>query len=217
MSGLRTVGTPISPGKTVIVFREDTFGPQTQSIVFTSDGDSVLLSLWVGSLSSGTLSVRAFTQADDTKEVEILAFPVISAPTTELLLQKAALALSRVRLEISATGTVGDLDIRAKALSAGETSAKILSAGSLETSSISIGTSPTLLIASSLTDRNGLTIKNFGGGGTLYLSEAQAKLPSSAWPVGPGEVWSLDVNAGVEIWAVSSSGTLDVRLAQSGD
>lgn len=216
MNDMRTITVPLPSGKTTTLLNESAAPAGTRTVVFPIDCDSVLISLWVDSITSGDLDIAVYTQTMDGKQVEIISFPTISAPTAELLLRKAATAMSVVKLVVTTTG-VATFEVRAKGLTAGETTAKIVSAGSLTTSSTTVNTSPSILIPAALTDRNGLTIKNYTGGGTLFVSEDQTKLPADAWPIGPGEVWSLDVAAGVIIYAVSSAGTLDVRLAQSGE
>lgn len=99
---------------------------------------------------------------------------------------------------------------------AGESNVRLVGAANLETSAEVVTTTPSILIPAALVDRNGLIILNFTGSGVLYISESMAKLPAQAWPITPGGSWSLDVGAGVTIYAVASSGVLDVRLAESG-
>lgn len=178
--------------------------------------DSLLATLWVDSVSSGNLTVEVFTLTDDGKQLLLFAFPVVSSGTVNLLLKKAAVTLQRFRVVATYTGAC-QYEVYVRAVNgAGEASVKIVGAATLETSATPITASPGVLIASTLTDRNGLIIKNYTGSGTLFVSEDIAKLPAQAWPISPGETWFLDIAAGVTIYGVSSGSSLDVRIAQSG-
>lgn len=178
--------------------------------------DSLLVTLWVDSVTSGDLTIRVYTLTDTGKELELFFFPTVSAPTTSLLLKKAGVSLQRFRVVATYSG-VCKYEVYVRAIEgAGESNVKMVGSANLETSAVSVTTTPAVLIASSLVDRNGLSILNYSGGGTLFISEDISKLPAQAWPVAAGGGWSLDVTAGVTIYAVSSAGTLDVRVAQSG-
>lgn len=179
--------------------------------------DSILVTVFVNSITSGSLSVSVNTLTDNGKELNIITFPSVSAPSTELLLKKSAVTMQRFVVNVTYTG-VCDYEVYVRAISgAGEASVKIVGASNLNTSSISINTTPQVLIPSALTDRNGLTLKNWIGGGVLYVADSIPKLSTTdCWPVSLGEVWSLDVAAGTEIYAVASAGTIDVRIAESG-
>lgn len=178
--------------------------------------DSLMATLWVDSVTSGTLDVSVYTLTDAGKEVLLFSFPTITSPTGNLLLKKAGVTMQRFRVVATYTGSCS-YEVYVRAIEGiGESSVRQLGAANLSTSSATVTTVPGILIASSLSDRNGLTVRNFAGGGILYVSESSSKLTADAWPVSPGEVWSLDVAAGVTIYAVSSSGSIDVRIAESG-
>lgn len=192
----------------------------TGSGVTSRDGsiqsDAILVTLWVDAVSSGTLSVTVYTLTDTGKEVELVSFPTISAPTTSLLLKKTGVSLQRFRVEATYTGSC-QYEVHVRAIeNSGESSVKVLGSAALETSAATVTTTPAVLIPAALEDRNGVAILNYSGTGILYISEDISKLPAQAWPVPPGGGWSLDVTSGVTIYAVSSNGSLDVRLAQSG-
>lgn len=209
------VGSPISPGKTVTVIRETALPAGTHNRLFAIDSDSILLSLWVGDLASGTVTVRCFTQADEGQEKEIITFPVLSAPSTELLLQKAALALAVIRVEVVCTEQIS-IDLRAKGIGLGESTVKIQGADAWQVSQTNITTVPAQVIPTSLTARSGLVIKN-NSTATLYLAEVAVKAtPSVGYPLGAGESLAFDLIAGQEVWGVASAGTIDVRIAESG-
>ena len=119
-------------------------------------------------------------------------------------------------MEATYTG-VCEYEVYVRAIEgAGESNVRILGSAELETSQSTVTTTAAVLIPAALEDRNGISILNYSGTGTLFLSEDISKLPGQAWPVPPGGGWSLDIASGVTIYAVSSSGSLDVRIAQSG-
>ena len=206
----------ITEGKQDRVIKEATTAAGSTSRDGSVITDSLLATLWVDSVTSGTLSVEILTLTDEGKEVSIVSFPVVNAGTTNLLLKKAAVTMQRFRVVATYSG-ICEYEIYIRAVNgAGEASVRIVGAATLQTSSETVTTAPDVLIPSTLTDRNGLTIKNYTGSGTLFVSEDLAKLPSEAWPISPGEVWFLDIAAGVTIYGVSSGGALDIRIAQSG-
>ena len=186
------------------------------------NSDSLLATLWVRSVSPGaTLSVRLVTLTEGgedstpSQEYQILQFPDLTAPTTQLLVSKAAVTMQRFRVYAAYTGAVSyEIYVRALA-SAAAADVSIQGSKSLVTSQITVGTTPVVLIPSALTDRTGLVVKQWQGSGNLYMSEDSGKLPGSAWPLAPKDALALDVAAGVTIYALSDSGDIDVRLAEA--
>lgn len=206
----------IHPGVQERLLKESTAAAGTTSKDGSVQSDSILVSLWVDSVTSGTLDVKVYTLTDNGKELEIITFPTISAPSTELLLKKSGVSLQRFRVEVTYTG-VCSYEVYVRAIEgAGESSVRMLGSASMETGQATVTTTPGILIPASLVDRNGVSLLNYSGAGTLFVSEDISKLPAQAWPVAPGGGWSLDISAGVTLYAVSSSGSLDVRIAQSG-
>lgn len=206
----------IHPGTQEKLIAESTSGAGTTSREGSIQSDSLVATLWVNSVTSGSLSVSVYTLTDTGKEVVLFSFPVLTATTVNLLLRKSGISLQRFRVAATYTGQC-DYEIYIRAVEgAGESNSRISGASSFTTSQITIGTSPTILIASSLIDRQGLVIKNWGTGGDLFISESSGKLSGQAWPLGPKDALALDVSAGVDIFAVASTGTIDVRLAQAG-
>jgi hypothetical protein len=170
----------------------------------------------VSSVTSGDLSIVVYTLTDSGKEVDIITFPTISAPTANLLLKKSAVTLQRFKLVATCTGAC-DYEVYVRAMmSAGEASVNVIGSANLATSAVTVTAVPSILIPASLTDRNGLSIINYDGTGTLFVSEDIGKLTTQAWPIPSGGGWSLDVASGVTIYAVSNGGPLDVRIAESG-
>lgn len=214
----RTIpGSPVTPGKTVLIFRESSAAADTRTAIFSIDSDSVLVSLYVGLIASGTLDVTVYTVAEEGQETAIVSFPQILGPTTELLLKKSAVALSTIKIVVVTTG-IASFDIRAKAIGSGESSVKIQGANDWQVSQTDIPAVATLVIPVSLTDRSGLVIKNFDAAADLYLAESAAKCTLAiAYPIGPGESLAMDLSAGQEVWGISSAGVIDVRIAEAGN
>lgn len=210
---------PIDKGKiphqvTCTLIDEATTGAGTTEVQASIEGDSVVVSLFA-EVVSGTLDVTVYTLTEDGKEVEIISFPQLTAPTSELLLKKAALAMSRIRVEATYTGSA-TYEVRAKPISAGETSVRLLGASEGKASQITIPNTATVLIPASLQDRSGLIIKNFDNSKTIYLGYTLAEATTgNGYPVGPGESIGMDIAAGVTIYAISDSPSADVRIMEA--
>lgn len=198
------------------VIHESTTAAGSTSVDGSIQSDSLIATLWVESITAGTLSVSVYTLTDNDKELLLFSFPDITSVSTNLLLRKAGVSMQRFKVVATYTGSC-TYEVHVRAVDgAGESSVKILGASSLITDTLTVTTIPAALIPAALQDRNGLSLLNYSGGGTLFLSEDISKLPARAWPVPPGGGWSLDIQAGVTIYAVSSSGSLEVRVAESG-
>lgn len=178
--------------------------------------DSILVSLFVTSVASGNLSVVVTTLTDEGKEATIITYPAISSGTTNLLLRKAAVTLQRFR--ITATyDSACTYEVYVRSIEgAGAANATISGSTSFTTSKTLVPSTPTILIPLSLDDRNGMSIINTSPTTTMWISEDSLKLPLQAYPIYPGQSFALDVSAGVVIYALADSGTIDIRIAQSG-
>lgn len=206
----------LSTGTQSRLVKEVTAGAGTTIREGSIESDALLISLWVSSIASGSVRVTVYSLTEDDQARLEFTFPAVSGTTSEYIQKKSGVKFQRFRTVVEYDDVV-DYEIYVRAVEgAGESSTSILGAGSLSTSHVDISMVPSVLIPSALLDRNGMTIKNWTGAATLYVSESLGKLPSDAWPLTPGEVWSLDISAGVTIYAVASSGTIDVRLAESG-
>ena len=212
---IRSVGSsPLTAGKTKAVFGS-TMGAETINWGVVVEADTVLVSVFVEAISSGTIDIKVYTYAEVGKELEIISFPTITAPTTALLIEKAAVSLTNIRIEAVATGDV-TLDIRAKGLTLGESSTRILSATAAEAFSKTVTTTAGVLVPSSNTDRQGLIVKNFGTG-TLYIGYELAEAVSTeGYPIGAGESIGIDIASGVTVYAIADA-TTDVRIMQAGN
>lgn len=209
------MGNPIPVGKTVTLIKEVTTQPDNTIRDFTTDADSVLISLFVTSLT-GTLDVTLKTFTEDGKEVTVMTFPTISSASTELLIRKAAAIMSNLRIEAVYTG-ICTYEIRARGISAGETSVRILGAASLRSSEETVNAVATQIVPASLTDRYGILLRNWTTGTVLYVgfSAAEATL-ANGYPISFREQAAFDINAGEEIWGISDSGPIDVRIVEAG-
>lgn len=208
---------PIPLGKTVTIIDEISTGgsPGQQEIHASVESDSVLVSLFA-EVVSGTLDVSVYTLTEEGKETEVISFPQLTAPTSELLLKKAAVVMSRIKVVATYTGN-STFEVRARGINAGETSVKVLGASDGRASQITIATTPTLIIPVSLSDRAGLVIKNFSTSKTIYLGfTAGEATASNGYPLGPGEAMAMDVAAGVTLYAVSDSPSTDLRILEAG-
>lgn len=203
-------------GKTLQIFDGQLTGSGETCIDFTlDDSDSLLASLYVRSVTSGTVSAVVYTVTVTGEKVAVITFPDITAPTTELLLKKAAVGLSNMQLCITHTGDA-EVSVYGKGLTAGEASVRVLGASEIRTSQVNVGTSPTLLIPAALTDRAGMVIKHWSTSGVLYIAEGSPEaVLSTAYPMEAKEAMGIDVAAGVEIWAVADAGTIDVRILEA--
>jgi hypothetical protein len=118
---------------------------------------------------------------------------------------------------VTATG-LATFDLRAKAISAGESSVKIVGAADLITDQLTVGNTPTSLIATSLTDRLGLVIRNWSSTDTLYIGETALKATTSAgYPIAPGESLGIDIQAGQSLFGTADPTSVDLRIMQAGE
>lgn len=211
-----TVG-PIAHSKTcTIMDLVSTGGAGSKTVEASVESDSVLVSLFA-EVVSGTLDVVVYTLTESGKEVEILSFPQLAAPTGELVIKKAAVTMSRIKIVATYSGD-STFEVRARGIGIGETSVKIAGADEAKASQKDISTgTPTVLIGSSLTDRGGMVIKNYTAGTVLYVGFSPAETTlANGYPIGSFESLGLDIASGVTVYAVADTGTVDVRLLESG-
>jgi hypothetical protein len=205
---------PIPYGKTETIMTVQAAVSGSRTEYFHIESDSVLISLFAD-VVSGTLDVTVYTLTEEGKEVVIINFPQLAAPTSDLLLKKAAAAMSRIKVVATYSGAT-TFEIRARSIGAGESSVKILGASQAKASQLTVGTSPTLLFPISLTDRAGMIVKNNGTSAILYLGYTVAEATTgNGYPIGPGESIGIDVGSGATVYGRAASGTIDVRLMES--
>jgi hypothetical protein len=202
---------PIPYGKTETIISRTAIIAGTITEYFHIESDSVLVSVFAD-VVSGTLDVSVYTLTEEGKEIGIITFPQLSAPTSELLLKKAAAAMSRIKVVATYSGAT-TFEVRARSIGAGESTVKILGASSGQTSAGTVTVTPSVLIAASLGDRTGLIIKNYSPSATIFLGYTLAAAnPTTGYPLGPGESLGMDISSGVALYAVASAGTVDIRI-----
>ncbi len=208
----------IHPGTQEKIISETTSGAGSTERESSIQSDSLVATLWVDSVTSGSLSVSVYTETEEGKSLLLFTFPTISAPTTELVLKKSGVSMSRFRIVATYTG-ICQYEVYVRAINGiGESNVRILGGNGFRVSKQSVGTSAVQLVPASLTDRTGIIIKNWSLAGNLYLAETSVKATSNdGYPVAPRDNVTLDVAAGVEVWAISDSGTLDIRLGEAGN
>ena len=207
----------IHPGTQERILFETTTVAGSTSRESSIQSDSLLATLWVDSVTSGTLSVSVYTLTDTGKELLLFSFPVVSAPTVNLLLKKSGIAMSRFRVVATYTG-ICQYEVYIRAIEgAGESSVRILGSNGFQVTQLTVPAVATELLPASLTDRTGVIIKNWSTTTNMYVAESSVKATvAGGYPVAPRDNVTLDVAAGVSIWAISESGTVDVRLGESG-
>lgn len=196
---------------------ETTSGAGATSKEGSVASDTLLVSLWVNSISSGSLTVTAYTLTDEGKQVQIISFPVLTSGTTDLLLKKSAISLQRFKVTATYTGACS-YEVYVRAISAGETTARILGSSNWSVNQATVGTTPQLLIAGAIADRRGLMIRNNSSANQIvYVGESAATATvANGFPIIPGESFAVDLESGAAVYAVSDIAGADVRYAQAG-
>lgn len=191
-----------------------TSGVLTKEISVQSD--AALFLLWVNSIS-GSLLVEVYGILDGSnKEVFVCSFPTVTSPSLEIAQKRTGTIPTRLRIKATFTAAC-DFELSARAVSTGSSDTKILGGASLKMSKKTVNNTPTLLVASSLIDRNAIAIKNWSTSGTIYVGETVAKANSNnGWPIGPKDSLGLDIQAGVELYATAVDGPCDIRIIESG-
>ena len=203
-------------GKTSKLFDGLLTGSGTKCIDFTLDtADTILASLYVRSLTSGTIDVVVRTYTVTGESVDIITFPTLSAPTADLVLKKAATGLNNMQLCITHTGDA-EVSIYGKGIATGEASVRILGASEGRASQQTVPSTPTVIVPSALVDRAGLVLKNNDTTKRMYIGFTSGEAnTTSGYPISPGESIGIDMAAGVAIWGVAESGTIDVRILEA--
>lgn len=206
----------IHPGTQDRVIAEATLGAGVTSREGSIQSDAILVTLYVDSISSGDLTVVVNTLTDAGKEVDIVTFPTVGAPTVELLLRKSAISMQRFRVIATYSG-ICNYEVYVRAISSGETSARILGAVGWSVSQTTVTAAAGVLITATLNDRSGVLVKHWGTADNLFLAETLLKATSGiGYPLAPRDAVAMDVAAGAAVYAVSDGGPIDVRIIQAG-
>lgn len=204
----------VNAGRTLVLFDGTLTGNATKTVNFVLHADTLLLSVFVRSVANSvTVSCDTFTLEGEASEV--ILFPAVSAPTTELILKKAAVALANCKLKINHTANC-ELQVVAKGLTAGELNTRILSANTATAYSASVTNTAAVLIPATLFDRSGLVIKNTSSA-SVYIgfSLAEATI-AGGWLLTQNESLSIDLAAGQAVFAVRATpGTSDIRIIEA--
>jgi hypothetical protein len=177
--------------------------------------DAALFLLWVTS-TTGDISVDVYAVTGDTQEVLVLSFPKVNQPTTELMQKRTGTVATRLRVKVTHTGAC-DIELSVRAVSTGSSDTRILGGATLKVSKKTVNSVASLLVPASLVDRSAIAIKNWSSSGTIYVGETIAKAnQNNGWPIGPKDALGLDIQAGVELYAVAVDGPCDIRIIESG-
>lgn len=182
------------------------------------ESDSLLATLWVTSIDvSATLDIDIYTQTDAGKRVKLFSFPQLTGPSTDLLLRKSGVSMQEFEVVATYTGPVQfEMYIRA-ITGSGESNTRILGAGNWRVSQETVTTSAAVLIPASLTDRNGLLVKNWDATNTVFIAESLASATiGTGYPLAPRDALAVDLAAGSEVYAVTNAGTADIRIVEVG-
>lgn len=205
----------LDTGKEIQVMDVAVLGAGTTIQAFNIDAESVLLSLYVSSVT-GDLNVTAYTTGLTGEEVAIIEFPTVSAPTTELLLRKAASTLQKIRVVATYTGAVS-FNLRARGVSAGAASVKVEGASGFRVSKKTVNTTPAAIVPTSLNDRTSIHIINIDPSATLWVAETSGKAtPTDGAPIySNGGNLTVDLAAGSTVYGSVASGSIDVRIIET--
>jgi hypothetical protein len=172
--------------------------------------------LWVNS-TAGDITVEIFGILDsDNREVLLATFPKVNAPSTEILQKRTGTAPTRLRVKVTHTAAC-NFELSARAVSTGSSDTRILGGATLKVSKKTVNSVASLLVPASLVDRTAIAIKNWSSSGTIYVGESVAKANvNNGWPIGPKDALGLDIQAGVELYAIAVDGPCDIRIIESG-
>lgn len=213
---IKKLATPLDLGKEIQVVKTSVNAASSEIYELSADSEAVLVSLFVNT-TAGDVDVSVFTEGATGHDVEVITFPTISAPSTELLLRKSAAILRKIRIHVTTTGAA-EFEIRARGASAAASSVIIEGSASFQVSQADVTTTAGVLISAGLQDRRGILIRNNSAGAQiLYLAETLAKATTAVgYPIPNGGNMTIDLQAGSAIYAVADSGSIDVRIVEVG-
>lgn len=198
------------------IIQESVTGAGVTTEKFSIHSGSVMVSIFVRSIS-GTLDIKVYTYGNDIDEkLQIIEFPSLSAASTQLLLRKSSLSLNKVVIEATYTDAC-DYTVLARGIESADSTVSISGANTAQASNATVTNVAAKVLPSSLDNRNGISIRNYSDSVTMYIgyTEAEATV-ANGFPLDPKESIPIDVEAGVDVWAVTANGTVDVRIMQAG-
>ena len=184
---------------------------------FSIENDTLIVTASVTSIS-GTLDIVVSTIDDNDVTLDVITFPQLSGTTSELVLKKAASCLNNLKVTVTYSDAC-EYVIHGKGINTGEASTKVLGVGSATVTRVSVDTSTvpaTTLITSALTDRSGLIIKNTSSTATIDIDFVDTVTADNGYPLSPGEAIAMDIDSGVALYGVSSSGTISIAIIEGG-
>lgn len=183
---------------------------------FSIQSDAALFMLWVNS-TAGDITVDVYGILDNgSKEVLLTTLPKVNAPTLGIVQKRTGTVPTRLRVKVTHTNAC-DYELSVRAVATGTADVRVLGGASLRVSKKTINSQPTLLVPASLVDRTAIAIKNWSSAGIIYVGETIAKAnQNNGWPIGPKDAIGLDVQAGVELYAIAVDGPCDIRIIESG-
>lgn len=205
----------LEPGTQIQLIKETTVAAGTTSKITSMMTDTVLATLWCSAIT-GTLTVNIYNMTDTGKEVLALSFPIVASPSTVLLLKRAPVTTSNIRVECIYTGVV-TYEVYIRAINAGLVETRIVGAGNAEASQIDVTNVVTLIIPPSTSDRSGLVLKNWDTTATIYIGmTALQATPATGYPLAPKDALAVDLSAGQGIYAVADEPIADLRVLSAG-
>ena len=198
-----------------VVLRESPVAAGVITKDISIQSDAALFLLWV-TATTGDITIEVYGILADDREAFVLSFPKVNQPTLEFLQKRTGTVPTRLRIKVTHTGACS-FELSARAVSTGSSDTRILGGASLKVSKKTVNSNASLLVPSSLVDRAAIAIKNWSSSGTIYIGEAINKAnQNNGWPIGPKDALGIDIQAGVEIYAIAVDGPCDVRIIESG-
>lgn len=213
----------LHPGTQRTILEVAPTAASSHEVWFENQADSILLTLFVNS-SAGDVEVKLYsvTQGGPAQspihELEILTFPVVSGPTTTLLVEVASVTTARLKL-VATTTDAADFEVQARAINGGASDVRVVTAGSIEMDKKIINSGPgQVVVAAALTESVGFLIKNWSSNGAIvYIAETQAKATTGlGFPLAPGDSFDVSVKAGQTYYATATVDGADLRIVKGG-
>lgn len=216
---IKKLSTPLDLGKEIQVASTTVAAATSETYELSIDAEAVLISLFVNT-TAGDVDVSVLTEGATGHDIEVISFPTVSAPTTELLLRKSASVLRKIRVVVT-TSDSATFEIRARGVSAGAASVTIEGSSNWQVTRSSVTASAAVLIAASLQDRRGILVENIsdvsGSAGLIWVAETLAKATAGdGHPIRSGGNIAVDLQGGAELYAVSDGGTVAVSIIEAG-
>jgi hypothetical protein len=210
----------LHPGVQERILAETTTAAGTTSKEGVIQSDSLLCTLWVDSVSSGSLDVSVYTLTDTGKEALLFSFPTALAATPSLVLRQSSVSMSRFIVRATYTG-VCQYEVYVRAVSGASSTTSPsgpapVAANQITQDTVVVSSTPTELYtgASRSSLRRLVRVYN-SGTQTCYLGPAGVTSSGAdiGEPLPPLE--SLTYTLGdVGLYAVVASGTCNLLITE---